>query len=87
MASDVGTAAELLRPAYDACGGADGFVSIEVSPELAADTEGTITQARVLHQRLDRPNLMVKIPATPEGIPAIGTMIAEGRNINVTLIF
>ncbi len=87
LATDVGTAADLLRPTYDACGGADGFVSIEVSPELAADTEGTITQARELHERLDRPNVMVKIPATPEGIPAIEAMIGEGRNINVTLIF
>jgi transaldolase len=84
---DVGIAADLLRPTHDATGGADGFVSIEVSPELAADTEGTVAQARELHGRLDRPNVMVKIPATPEGVPAIETMIAEGRNINVTLIF
>ena len=87
LATDVGTAADLLRPTYDACGGADGFVSIEVSPELAADTAGTVDQARQLHERLDRPTVMVKIPATPEGIPAIETMIGEGRNINVTLIF
>ncbi|HEV3365794.1 MAG TPA: transaldolase [Acidimicrobiia bacterium] len=87
LATDVGTAADLLRPTYDACGGADGFVSIEVSPKLASDTEGTVAQARALHQRLDRPNVMVKIPATPEGVPAIETMIGEGRNINVTLIF
>ncbi len=87
LVADVGTAADILRPTYDACGGADGFVSIEVSPELAADTEGTIAQARQLHERLDRPTVMVKIPATPEGIPAIETMIGEGRNINVTLIF
>ena len=87
LVADVGTAADILRPTYEACGGADGFVSIEVSPELAADTEGTITQARQLHERLDRPTVMVKIPATPEGVPAIETMIGEGRNINVTLIF
>jgi transaldolase len=87
LVADVGTAADILRPTHDAAGGADGFVSIEVSPELAADTEGTIAQARQLHERLDRPNVMVKIPATPEGVPAIEAMIAEGRNINVTLIF
>lgn len=87
LVADVGTAADILRPTYDACGAADGFVSIEVSPQLAADTSGTVAQARELHERLDRPNVMVKIPATPEGIPAIETMIGEGRNINVTLIF
>jgi len=87
LATDVGTAADLLRPVYDSCGEADGFVSIEVAPGLAADTEGTIAQARELHERLNRPNVMVKIPATPEGVPAIQAMIAEGRNINVTLIF
>jgi transaldolase len=86
-AADVGAALEVLRPVFDQTGGADGFVSFEVSPELAKDTEGTVTQARQLHERLDRPNLMVKIPATAEGVPAIETMIAEGRNINVTLIF
>ncbi len=87
LIEDVGTAADILRPAHDAAGGADGFVSIEVAPDLAADTEGTIVQARDLHQRLARPNVMVKIPATPEGVPAIEEMIASGRNINVTLIF
>ena len=87
LVADVGTAADILRPTYDACGEADGFVSIEVSPKLASDTSGTVAQARELHERLDRPNVMVKIPATPEGIPAIETMIGEGRNINVTLIF
>ena len=87
LATDVGTAADLLRPTYDALGGTDGFVSIEVAPGLAADTAGTIAQARELHERLNRPNVFVKIPATPEGIPAIETMIGEGRNINITLIF
>ena len=87
LIADVGTAADVLRLTYDACGKADGFVSIEVSPQLAGDTSGTVRQARELHERLDRPNVMVKIPATPEGIPAIETMIGEGRNINVTLIF
>jgi transaldolase len=87
LVADVASAADILRPCHDAAGGADGFVSIEVSPELAADTDGTVAQARELHERLARPNVMVKIPATAEGIPAIETMIAEGRNINVTLIF
>jgi len=87
LIDDVGTAADILRPTHEATGGADGFVSIEVAPDLAADTEGTIVQARDLHQRLARPNVMVKIPATAEGVPAIEEMIASGRNINVTLIF
>ncbi|MDQ1515328.1 MAG: transaldolase / glucose-6-phosphate isomerase [Actinomycetota bacterium] len=87
LVADVGTAADILGPTHDATGGADGFVSIEVSPELAADTEATVTQARELHGRLNRPNVMVKIPATPEGVPAVEAMITEGRNINVTLIF
>ncbi len=67
--------------------GADGFVSIEVAPELARDTDATVNAARDLHQRIALPNLFVKIPATAEGIPAIRTMTAEGRSINVTLIF
>ena len=85
--SDVAAACEVLRPVYEQTGGADGFVSLEVTPPLAHDTEATTAQARQLHERLDRPNLMVKIPATAEGVPAIEAMIAEGRNINVTLIF
>jgi transaldolase len=87
LIADVGAAADILRPCHDATGGGDGFVSIEVSPEIAADTDRTVAQARELHERLARPNVMVKIPATAEGIPAIEAMIAEGRNINVTLIF
>ncbi len=85
--SDVSAACEVLRGVFESTGGADGFVSLEVSPLLAHATEGTAAQVRVLHRRLNRPNLMVKIPATREGVPAIETMIAEGRNINVTLIF
>ena len=85
--ADVSAALEVLRPVFDQTGGCDGFVSLEVSPELAKDTAGTVAQARTLHERLDRPNLMVKIPATAEGVPAVETMISEGRNINVTLIF
>ena len=85
--SDVSAACEVLRGVFESTGGADGFVSLEVSPLLAHDTEGTAGQVRLLHRRLNRPNLMVKIPGTREGVPAIETMIAEGRNINVTLIF
>jgi transaldolase len=84
---DVRHALTLLRPTFDASAGTDGFVSIEVAPELARDTEGTITAARDLHLRIDQPNVFVKIPATAEGVPAIKAMIAEGRSINVTLIF
>jgi transaldolase len=84
---DVTHACGILRPVYDSGAGGDGFVSLEVSPALANDTESTIHDARSLHQRINLPNLMVKIPATEEGIPAIKAMISEGRNINVTLIF
>src|SRR5579875_3038267 len=84
---DVRGALDLLRPLYDSSGQSDGFVSLEVAPSLAADTEGTARAARSIHDQIGRPNLMVKIPATPEGVPAIRQMISEGRNINVTLIF
>ncbi len=84
---DVEAALALMRPVYDESGGGDGFVSLEVAPGLANDTDGTIASARDLHQRIDEPNLLVKIPATQAGIPAIRQMIAEGRSINVTLIF
>jgi transaldolase len=85
--ADVTEACGVLRPVYDASGGGDGFVSLEVAPGLAKDTAGTIAAARNLHQRINLPNLMVKIPATGEGVPAIEQMISEGRNTNVTLIF
>lgn len=84
---DISDALTLLRPTFDESGGTDGFVSIEVAPELARDTDATITAARDLHKRIDRPNLFVKIPATPEGLPAIQALTAEGRSINITLIF
>ena len=84
---DVTNACGVLRPVHDESGGTDGFVSLEVSPKLAWDTDGTIEAARSLHERISLPNLMVKIPATAEGIPAIRAMTAEGRNINVTLVF
>jgi transaldolase len=84
---DVTDAAAVLRSTYDNSHGSDGFVSIEVSPELARDSEATITAAAQLHARIARPNVLVKIPATAEGIPAIAEMIGSGVSINVTLIF
>ena len=84
---DITDALAVLRPVHDGAGGADGFVSIEVSPLIANDTDATITDARRLHERIAQPNLMVKIPATAAGVPAIRQMTAEGRNINITLIF
>jgi transaldolase len=87
VADDVADALGVLRPTFDANNGTDGFVSVEVAPELARDTDATIAAARQLHQRIARPNLLVKIPATGEGVPAIEAMIAEGRSINITLIF
>jgi transaldolase len=87
VVDDIQSALAILRPVYDASDGADGFVSVEVAPSLAHDTEGTTTAARSLHQRIDQPNVLVKIPATPECVPSIATMIGEGRSINVTLIF
>ena len=84
---DILDALDILRPVYEESAGVDGYVSVEVDPALAPDTDGTMAAARALNQRIDRPNLYVKIPATAEGIPAIRQMIAEGRSINVTLIF
>ena len=84
---DIRAAADLLRPVYDRSGGEDGYASLEVSPTLAHDTEGTIGEAVRLFVALDRPNVMVKVPATPEGIPAIRSLIGRGINVNVTLIF
>ena len=85
--ADVTEAADQLRPVYDAAGGNDGFVSIEVSPTRAYDTAGTIAEARRLWTRVDRPNVMVKVPGTVEGLPAIEQLIADGVNVNVTLLF
>jgi len=84
---DAKGALALFRPLYDSSSGGDGFVSVEVSPTLAHDTAGTASAARALAARVAEPNLLVKIPATREGVPAIEEMIAEGRSINVTLIF
>ncbi len=85
--TDVKMVADLLRPTYDRTGGQDGFVSIEVSPYLAHDTAGTLDEVRRFWHTIDRPNLMVKIPSTPAGVPAIHQALAAGININITLIF
>ena len=84
---DIEHALAVLRPVHDEANGCDGFVSLEVSPAIAHDTDATIHDARMLHERIAQPNLMVKIPATAAGIPAIKAMTAEGRSINITLIF
>jgi transaldolase/glucose-6-phosphate isomerase len=84
---DIRDAADALRPVYDASGGRDGFVSLEVSPHLAHDTAGTVAEARRLWGAVDRPNLMIKVPGTPAGVPAFAQLIGEGINVNVTLLF
>ncbi|HEV8652119.1 MAG TPA: transaldolase family protein, partial [Actinomycetes bacterium] len=87
IVDDIIDALGVLRPTFESSGGTDGFVSVEVAPELARDTDATVAAARQLHERIAQPNLFVKIPATGEGVPAIQAMIAEGRSINITLIF
>jgi transaldolase len=84
---DIRDALRLLRPTYDESGGTDGFVSLELGPAIARDTAASTAAAREFHQQIDQPNLMIKIPGTAEGIPAVRAMVAEGRNINITLIF
>lgn len=84
---DIQTATDLFLPLYEETGGADGFVSIEVDPKLADDTQGTVEEARRLWKAVNRPNVMIKIPATSAGIPAIEQATSEGINVNVTLIF
>jgi transaldolase len=84
---DVRNAADILRPAYDQSGGRDGFVSFECTPDLADETDATIEQARMLWERLDRRNVMIKVPATPAGLGAIEELTAAGVNVNVTLLF
>ncbi len=84
---DVRDAADIFRPVFDATGGVDGRVSIEVSPDLAHDTEATIAQALQLWEKVDRPNALIKIPATKAGLPAITAVLAHGISVNVTLIF
>ena len=87
VVSDIRAAADLLRPAYDKSGGVDGYASLEVNPHLAHDTDGTVEQASRFFRTLDRPNVLIKVPATPEGVPAIRRLIGQGVNVNVTLIF
>ena len=84
---DIRQAADILRPVYAATGGIDGMVSLEVAPDIAHDTQATIEEARALHQRVDRPNVMIKVPATPAGIPAVEQLINDGISVNVTLLF
>lgn len=85
--TDIQAACDLLRPVYDAADGNDGFVSIEVAPDLAYDTAGTVVAARRLWAAVDRPNVMVKVPATDQGIIAVADLVSEGLNINITLMF
>ncbi len=85
--TDIASGADLLRPIYERTAGADGFISLEVSPTLAHDTPGTIAEGKRLFAALGRPNVMIKVPATPAGIPAIRALIGAGVNVNVTLIF
>lgn len=87
IVEDIQRVADLLRPTYDRTDGRDGFVSLEVSPKLAYDTKGTIEEARELWALVNRPNAMIKVPATSEGIPAIRELTGEGINVNITLIF
>ncbi len=85
--TDIREACDVFRLLYDAEGGADGFVSLEVSPSFARDTEATLEEARRLWRSVDRPNLMIKVPGTDEGAPAVRRLLAEGINVNITLLF
>ncbi len=85
--ADIRDAADMLRPIYDDTGGADGFVSLELPPSLAYDTEGSIAEAKRLFGAVDRPNVMIKVPGTAEGLPAIETLLTDGVNVNITLLF
>lgn len=87
VTTDVRNACDILRPVFDESGGGDGFVSLEVSPRLARDTDASVTEGRRLWQTVDRPNLLIKIPGTAEGVPAIEQLLSEGINVNVTLLF
>ena len=84
---DIQNAADVLKPVYDATDGGDGFVSLEVSPYLANDTKGTVAEAQRLWKDVKRKNLMVKVPATEEGLPAIEALTGQGISINITLLF
>ena len=85
--TDIRTVADMLKPIYEQTNGLDGYVSLEVSPDLSHNTEATLSEARRFWKMVDRPNLMIKIPATPEGIPAVRQALLEGLNVNITLIF
>jgi transaldolase len=87
VVDDIKMATDLFRPVYDATDAADGFVSLEVNPKLAYDTHGTVQEACRYFQDLNRPNLMIKVPATKEGLPAVEELISEGVNVNITLMF
>ncbi|MGH9114117.1 MAG: transaldolase [Acidimicrobiales bacterium] len=87
VTADVEDALRILRPVHDESAGVDGYVSLEVAPDLARDLDGTVAEARELHGRIDEPNLFVKVPATAEGVGAIRQLVGEGHSINVTLIF
>ncbi|HEX6484807.1 MAG TPA: transaldolase [Ktedonobacteraceae bacterium] len=87
IVQDIQTVADMLRTIYETSGRQDGFVSLEVSPDLAHDTRGTLAEVRRFWKLVDRPNLMIKIPGTPEGIPAVQQALTEGINVNITLIF
>ena len=84
---DIRSAADLLKTVYERTKGVDGLVSLEVSPHLAHDTQGTIAEARKLWAAVNRPNVLIKVPAAEEGLPAIGQLLGEGINVNITLLF
>lgn len=84
---DIQDAADLFRPTYDATGGSDGYVSLEINPQLAYGTDETITEGKRLSEKVNRPNLMLKVPSTPAGFPAVTALLSAGINVNVTLIF
>ena len=87
VVADIRAAADQMRSVYDRSSGADGFVSLEVSPELADNTAGTVADAQRLFRAVDRPNLMIKVPATEAGVPAVRELIGQGMSVNVTLLF
>src|SRR4029453_11482255 len=84
---DIQDAADVLRPVYQKTNSRDGYVSLEVAPDLARDTERTLLEARRLWKEVNRPNVMIKVPGTPEGLPAIRVLLSEGVNVNITLLF
>src|SRR5438045_458065 len=87
LLEDITNASDIFRPIYDKTNGLDGYISIEVAPSLAHDTQGTVKEALEFWKGIDRPNIFVKVPATAEGLPAIEELLYQGLNINITLIF